>query len=155
MLRLRLVALVALAAPVLGGGCGGDSPPTDGLPKKTVGAGGLALTLSGDEALVAGAPVTWALTVSNEREEPMALDFRSGQQGDVVLTTDDGGEAYRWSEERGFTDALVEQEVGAGASVTFELAEEELDVEPGTYRLVATVVSDPAPPPLEQTVTVG
>ena len=114
----------------------------------------LSLAVSWGEAVVAGEPVTWALTVTNEGA-PVTLEFRSGQLGDVVLIGDDGREAYRWSNDRSFTAALVERPLDAGASETFELAEESLDIEPGSYRLTATVRSDPAIPPAEQTVTVG
>lgn len=143
-----------MAAVAVATACGGDPVPAG----DDAGDGGaeseLSLTVSWGEALVAGEPVTWALTVTNEGA-PVTLVFRSGQQGDVVLTTDDGSEAYRWSGDRSFTAALVEQPLGAGASETFELAEDDLDVEPGSYRLTATVPSDPPVPPVEQTVTVG
>jgi hypothetical protein len=151
MLRLHLAAL---AAAVLVGACGGD-PDLSGNAPSDSGAGELALAVSWDEGLVAGAPVTWVLTVTNGRPEPVTLEFRNGQQGDVVLTTDDGSEVYRWSADRSFTGALVEHPLPAGASLVFELAGEQLAVEPGTYQLQATVPSEPPVPPVEQTVTVG
>lgn len=155
MLRLRLATLATLANLVLVAGCGGD--PAPGADGGSNGAPGteLSLALSWGAQLVSGEPVTWALTVTNERAQPLTLEFRSGQQGDVVLATDDGREAYRWSEERSFTGALVQHPLDAGASITFELSEEQLEVEPGSYRLTATVPSDPPPPPVEETVTVG
>lgn len=152
MLRLRLAAVIAAVAVATACGDGpapGADDAGDGAARTE-----LSLAVSWGEALVAGEPVTWSLTVTNDGA-PVTLQFRSGQQGDVVLTTDDGSEAYRWSADRSFTAALVEQPVGAGASETFELAEDELDVEPGSYRLTATVPSDPPVPPVEETVTVG
>ncbi len=153
MLRFRLAAVIATGL-ALATACGGD--PAPGADDAGDGPAGTALSLavSWGEALVAGEPVTWALTVTNEGA-PVTLQFRSGQQGDVVLTTDDGSEAYRWSADRSFTAALVEEPLGASASLTFELAEDELDVEPGSYRLTATVPSNPPVPPVEETVTVG
>lgn len=157
MLRVRRTGravLAVFAAVVLAGGCRGDADQTGDLAK-TTGAGGLTLAVSWGEDLVAGEPVTWALTVANEGEEPVTLEFRSGRQGDVVLTAEDGRGAYRWSEERTFTKALVQHPLDADASATFELAEERLEVEPGPYRLTATVPSDPPVPPLQRMVTVG
>lgn len=148
------MALVVAAALVVGTGCGGDPDPGAGGAGDEAAGTDLSLAVSWDEALVAGEPVTWALTVTNEGA-PVTLEFRSGQQGEVVLTADDGTEAYRWSDDRSFTAALIEQPLDAGASETFELTEDELDVEPGSYRLTATVPSDPPVPPVEQTVTVG
>lgn len=151
-MRLRLACLLALAAVTGAGGCGGDLLPPDAAPAAD---GELALTVSVDEALDVGAPVTWLLVVTNGRQDPVTLRFRNGQQGDVVLTTGDGTEAYRWSDGRSFTEALVERPLDAGASIAFELAEEELVVEPGSYQLRATVPSEPEVPPVERTVTVG
>ena len=152
MLSLRLAAVIG--AGLMATACGGD--PTPGADDAGDGAAEteLSLAVSWGEALIAGEPVTWALTVTNEGA-PVTLEFRSGQQGDVVLTTDDGSEAYRWSADRSFTAALVEQPLGAGASETFELAEDDLDVEPGSYLLTATVPSKPPVPPVQETVTVG
>lgn len=153
MLSLRLAAVIG-AGLAVATACGGD--PTPGADDAGDVAAGteLSLAVSWGPALIAGEPVTWALTVTNEGA-PVTLEFRSGQQGDVVLTAADGSEAYRWSADRSFTAALVEQPLGAGSSETFELAEDDLDVEPGSYLLTASVPSKPPVPPVQETVTVG
>ena len=159
---LTLLGLVALAAcgsgrdPALEGavtaeevdGAAGDAgPDRPGRP-------GLVLTVELPEELVAGRPVTWHLTVANGTEEGVALAFPSGQQGEVVLTGTDGAEAYRWSDGMLFGQALTEVAVEAGGEVTFELPGA-LEVEPGSYVLVASVGSAPAPGALTRSVTVA
>lgn len=152
---LWLLVLVVVAA------CGsGEDPAPDvaaggGSSTEAPAAGGaLALEVDVPAPLVAGAPVTWPLIVTNGTGETVALSFPSGQQGEVVLIAPDGSEAYRWSEGMMFSQALTEVEVGAGSEVGFELAGT-LDVEPGTYTLEASVPSDPAPEPVRREVTVA
>ena len=159
-MTLRLLGLLALV--VIVGACGsGDDPALGGDVRSQEvdgvdGAGdgpGLVLTVELPEELVAGQSVTWRLTVTNGTEEDVVLAFPSGQQGEVVLTGADCAEAYRWSDEMMFSQALTEVPVAAGGEVSFELPGE-LDVEPGSYLLVASVGSEPAPEALSRTVTV-
>lgn len=159
LVLLGLLGLVALAAC----GTGQDPAPEGEVTSAEVdgaagGAGpdrpGLVLSVELPRQLVAGQPVTWRLTVANETDEDVALAFRSGQHGEVVLTDGDGAEAYRWSDGMMFTQALTEVPVEAAGEVTFDLAGA-LDVEPGTYRLAASIPSEPAPEAVSREVTVA
>ena len=154
----RLLCLVVLVAAATG--CGsGDDPGSDvaaGAARSTeatAAEGALALEVDVPEPLVAGAPVTWPLVVTNGTGAAVTLTFPSGQQGEVVLTAPDGSEAYRWSEGMMFSQALTDTEVEAASEVGFELAGT-LEVEPGTYTLEASVPSDPAPDPVRREVVV-
>ena len=157
MTRRLLWLLVLLAASAA---CGdGDDPAPDvaaGADRSTEApptSGGVGLEVDVPAPLVAGAPVTWPLVVTNGTGAPVTLSFPSGQQGEVVLTAADGSEAYRWSEGMMFSQALTEAVVGARSEVTFEL-QGTLDVDPGVYTLEASVPSEPAPPPVRQEVIV-
>ncbi len=99
------------------------------------------------------APVAWDFTVTNVSQEAVTLTFNSGQNGDVVLLQG-GQEKYRWSEGQFFTQAIRNEELAAGESFSFTL-DDTLPVETGSYELVASVASDPAPSPAQQSVTVG
>ncbi len=147
---VALVGLVALAA------CGsGEDPVLEGdQASEEAPAEGIALTIDGLGELVAGEPVSWRLTVTNATDEGVTLVFPSGQQGDVALVDGDGTEVYRWSDGMMFSQALVETPLEAGAEVTFELPGD-LDVDPGTYLLTASVPSDPAPEPVTTEVTIS
>ena len=129
---------------------GTEEGTEDGTEEETLD-GSLAVRFT--EPLVAGAPVTWTLSVKSEADEPVTLVFPSGQDGDLVLERD-GAEVYRWSDGTFFTQAIRCRDLPAGATLTFELRSDSFDVEPGDYTLRATLAASPAPPPLEQPVTV-
>ena len=141
-----LVILMALA-----GGCGEDG----GASESQGGAQqpGLSLSVSFDEPLRSGKPVTWKLEVSNGGPEAATLGFRSGKDGDVALLRD-GREAYRWSSTRYFTQAMREERLEPGERKTFPLEDKGFSAEAGDYELVATLDSEPAPPPARRPVSV-
>ena len=101
----------------------------------------------------AGQEIRWAFTVENQDERTRMLTFSSTQQGEVVLEAD-GVERYRWSNGKAFAQMIVERGLPAGAELAFAL-EDVLTVEPGTYSLLATVTSRPAPPPVREEITVA
>jgi hypothetical protein len=85
--------------------------------------------------------------------ELVTMTFASGQDGEVVLLQG-GTERYRWSQGRAFTQAIRSEDLAPGEQLSFTL-DDTLPVEPGSYDLVATVASDPAPAVAQRTVTVG
>jgi hypothetical protein len=99
------------------------------------------------------AAVQWTFAVTNVSESVVSLTFATGQDGDVALSQN-GQEHYRWSSGRAFTQSLRNVDLAPGEAHRFTL-EDTLSVEPGSYDLVATVSSDPAPAPATRTVTVG
>jgi hypothetical protein len=101
----------------------------------------------------AGGPVEWRFAVANRGGAPHRLTFRSGQQGDVVLSAG-GAERYRWSRDKMFVMMLSERELAAGEEWGFAL-DDVLDVEPGRYALEATVTALPAPPVVRGEILVG
>ena len=105
------------------------------------------------EPLRSGAPVTWTLEVRNGGPGPAALTFSSAQRGDVVLSRG-GEERYRWSRGRAFAQVLGTLDLAPGQSQAFDLSEDRLGAEPGTYELVAELASDPAPAEVRRPVTV-
>ena len=132
--------------------CPDTAPPEEEDPEEEEDMDG-SLDVRVPDPLVAGQPVTWTLSVKSDEDEAVTLVFSSGQDGDVVLERE-GEELYRWSDGRFFTQALRCRDVPPGATLTFELRGESLDVEPGDYTLRATLAASPAPPPVERPVTV-
>ena len=151
MRRLTVFAAVLLALTSCGGG-EGDSGSGGG--DSAGGNGGLSLDVSfSPKSLRAGGPVTWSLEVTNGAKAPVTLTFPSGQYGDVVLLRQ-GTEAYRWSSTKFFAQAVVKENLAAGADKVFPLEEQGLSVEPGDYELVATLAAEPAPAPVRRRVSV-
>jgi hypothetical protein len=93
--------------------------PTDSLPKPPVVVrpsnelpAKLAATVNGD--------VTLTFSVTNASKDAAKVVFPTGQKYDfVVIDSTSGKEAWRWSAGKGFTQALVEQTVPAGGTLTF------------------------------------
>lgn len=98
------------------------------------------------DPLVRGELARWHLVVTNNGDDDAALVFFSGQKGDVVLARE-GDEVYRWSAGRVFTQAIGCSTLPAGASAMVTLAGAPIDLEPGRYRLEATLTSRPTPEP--------
>lgn len=93
--------------------------PTDSLPQPPVivrPANELAAKLS---AVVSG-DVTLTFTAANPSKDAAKVVFPSGQKYDfVVIDSASGKEAWRWSAGKGFTQAIVEQTVPGGATLSF------------------------------------
>jgi len=142
--RLVLLALAAIVA-TSSGACGGD-PPARGSDE-------LRLSISFTEPLRSQQPVTWTLEVENGAPTEAVLTFSSGKDGDVVLRQA-GRDVYRWSGERFFTQAVRQDRLAAGERKTYRLEEPSLPVAAGRYDLVGALASEPAPPPVQRSVTV-
>jgi hypothetical protein len=143
----RLVVLGVITA-VAGCGAGGNPSGHQAAAQKK----GLLLSASFGE-LKSGSPVTWKLEVENAGPDETTLVFRSGKDGDVALLRD-GREAYRWSGDKYFSQAMRQVRLEAGEHKTFTLEEKALSAEPGDYELVAQMDSDPAPPPARRSARV-
>jgi len=149
--RIAGVLLVVLAASAGLAGCGRSDPPRAGGVVSDNAT--LSLTVSFDEPVRAGHPVTWTLDVENRSKDPVTLHFSSGKDGDVTLGQA-GREVYRWSAGRLFSQALRQVRIEAGARHAFPLAEKSLPAPAGDYELVATLAATPSPTPVQRSVTV-
>ena len=147
-MRRPLAVLVLLTTIA---GCGSDGG--GGSDSQRCKDKGLSLSVAYDGPLRTGRPVTWKLEVENGGPDEVTLVFRSGKDGDVSLVQG-GREAYRWSGNRYFSQAMRQERLAAGEKKTFSLEEQALTAEPGDYELVAGLDSEPAPPPARRSVKV-
>jgi hypothetical protein len=146
---MRLLVLLVLLAALPG--CGDDDGISAQQPGK--GDGGLSLAVTFREPLRSGQPVTWTLEVENAGPAEATLMFRSGKDGDVSLLQG-GREAYRWSANRFFSQAMRQVRFGPGERKVYTLEESTLPAAAGDYELVAELESEPAPPPARRSVEV-
>lgn len=148
-----LALAVAVAAFVVGNVRASDQPDTTGPSGPTTGAAAQHLELRVDGDAPAGGDVTFVVTYVN-RTQPVTVTFGTSQDAEVVLVTRDGDEAWRWSKGRAFTQAVRVIELGTGTQ-SWRLAGRLTGVTPGRYSAVATLVGEPAPAPVQLTVTVA
>lgn len=146
MRRLAVLVLVAALA-----GCDRGGPKPHG--GEAYSDNGLALTVSFNEPLRTGHAVTWSLNLENRGKAPVRLRFSSGKDGDVVLAQG-AREAYRWSANRLFSQAVREMSLGAGETRSFTLEERALGVPAGDYDLAAELAAEPSPGAVRRPVTV-
>jgi hypothetical protein len=138
--RLHALALTLLAA------CTAGERPADTPDEGATMAPELAFTLATTRATWApGDTVVAALDLVNRGGGEAVLPFSSGQRYDLALTEEAGDTLWRWSNERGFIQALGEERLAAGASLHWEEAVT-LPAAPGRYLLSAWVTSPGAPP---------
>lgn len=71
------------------------------------------------EVSTGGSSVDLVLQVTNPSEEPVELNFASGQIYDFVVLEGER-EIWRWSEDQMFTQALRRERLGPGESRRFE-----------------------------------
>jgi hypothetical protein len=112
-----------------------------------------------DEPLTSGETAWWVFDVTNLTEASIDVTFASGRLGDVVLSQG-GGEKYRWSEGKTFTQATRVDTLLARGTTPY-VFNDILQVAPGEYELTATIAASAghegggtALPELVTTVTV-
>ena len=108
---------IMLACLLVAVGCGNRSGEMAGEGSTTT--AGLAASL---EVKVEVDSVYFTLHVTNDTPRPQTFTFPSSQRYDFVVRTSAGEEVWRWSEGMMFMQALVEAELGAGDTWTFEAA---------------------------------
>ncbi|WP_420126677.1 BsuPI-related putative proteinase inhibitor [Longimicrobium sp.] len=114
--RRRTLPLL-LAAGVMIAACTRPLPPPDGMPSpppQTVHSSELVSSLR----VEAGDTVILTLQVTNPSAAPVAFTFPSGQSYDFAIRAG-GAEVWRWSADRGFTQAVRTVTLAPGETWTF------------------------------------
>lgn len=112
LLLLAAGVFVAACTPPLPPPSGGALPP----PPQSVEPSGLVSSLR----VETGDTVRFTLQVTNPSAAPVAFTFPSGQSYDfVVRSAGPGAEVWRWSADRGFTQAVRTLTLAPGETWTF------------------------------------
>ena len=74
----------------------------------------VSFNLSLDSAVYETGPVTARFTIRATQARPLTLRFRTSQEYDLVVKNEAGDVVYRWSDGRGFLQALHSLDVGPG-----------------------------------------
>lgn len=137
----RAFALMAVLASACATPQGGE----DGA-ERSLTADDLAMSL---EAQVGDTAVHFRLHATNTSDAPVVLEFASGQRFDFIVRDAGGSEVWRWSEDRMFTQALGQESIPPGETVTFD-GTWPTQGRTGTYEAVGRITTRP---PLEQEAT--
>ena len=91
-----------------------------------------------------GEPIVMRLEVTNRTEEPVTLEFSTGQRYDFAIDGTEGGMPWRWSADKAFIQVLGEEHLAPGGSLTYE-ERFEGSLPAGTYTVVGTLVTSNEP----------
>ena len=97
------------------------------------------MTLDATLDATVGDSVVFEFAVRNVGEEPVELQFASGQIADVAVR-DGEAKVWCWSDDRLFTQALWSRTLESGESITEQFTWEQ--PRPGTYTARATLAAD-------------
>ncbi|BAB06634.1 hypothetical protein E2L07_08515 [Halalkalibacterium halodurans] len=108
-----------------------------------------------------GDQIEATITLINTTDQDVHFQFSSGQQYELILKNEAGDTVYRYSDDKMFTMALIDETLAAGESKTWTESIPAGDLESGTYTLLAEVVvaavdgeSVPKPSPYKAQTTV-
>lgn len=71
------------------------------------------------QATSANDSIEFVLQVTNTTDEPVPVSFSSGQTYDFAVYDASGAEIWRWSADRMFTQALRDESVAPGETLTY------------------------------------
>ena len=100
-------------------GCGGnhnaEPDPADAAASEDQ---AMALA-SSVEVEVRGDSVRMVLHVTNPTNQPVVLEFSSGQRYDFAVRTEQGADVWRWSADKSFMQALGSETIPPGGTVDY------------------------------------
>lgn len=145
-----VVALLTIAACRGDGEEAPESLPSPTSTESTLTVDGLELRLQIDKpAYRPGEPIHISLIVTNTSHAAVSLFFVSGQRYDFLVSCSplpfDECPTWRWSLDKVFTQALGQETLAPGRSLTYEETWDQRDqdgrpVPPDTYAIVARIV---------------
>lgn len=100
------------------------------------------------DATVGENEVTFEFSVANTGDSPVDVRFNSGQTADVFVyeagtepaDPEDGDPVWQWSGDRFFTQALRDETIAPGESITEELVWD--DPESGSFVAIGTLAAN-------------
>lgn len=142
--RAGLRAAVTLTAVLSGGACDTDSMVDSGEDAPAPASAPSVVVETDKSIYAADEPIVMSLQVTNTTDQPITLQFSSGQRYDFTIKDAEGKVAWRWSEGRAFTMALGTETLDPGQSLRYE---ERFTghLDPAAYRVTGTltVTGDP------------
>jgi hypothetical protein len=108
-------AVVLLFVLGCGGNRGAEIDPADSAAQN----GQATAMASSVEVEVRGDSVRMVLHVTNPTDQPVVLEFSSGQRYDFAVRTAGGADVWRWSADKSFMQALGSETIPPGGTVDY------------------------------------
>lgn len=83
--------------------------------------------------MAVGDGAVFPIDMSNLTDASITLTFTTAQRAEVTLSTTDGEEVYRWSDNLGFAQQITEEDFSAGQTFGATLTADPLDLPAGEY----------------------
>ena len=132
MKKLLMILLMGLLVT----GCGtGNKVSNDNQDDEKNGGGAGIVAGEMAASLTEESPLIFQYEVKNQTEEEVTLEFTSSQRYDYSVKTKDGKEVFLFSSVASFLQALGEETVKQGESLTYDIDLHELNLEKGDYIL--------------------
>ena len=135
MKRLLLIILLGTLAT----GCGTANEGQDKEPARQVNGGGGSGIVANEvkASLTEISPLVFQYEINNQTEEAVNLAFTSSQRYDYAVQDKEGKELFLFSSTAMFLQALGEEELLQGDTLTYDIDLHELKLEKGEYVLTA------------------
>lgn len=114
MIKLGAAALL-IGALACGGNQGAETDPSDAAANEDQ----VSTLASSVEVEIRRDSVRLVLHVTNPTNQPVVLEFSSGQRYDFAVRTAAGADVWRWSADKSFMQALGSETIPAGGTLDY------------------------------------
>lgn len=129
MRKLWIILLMGLLVT----GCGTGNQVSNNNNEEKGGAGIVAGEMAA--SIKEDSPLVFQYEVKNQTEQEVTLEFTSSQRYDYLVETKDGKEIFLFSSVANFLQALGEEKVKQGETLSYEIDLHELSLDKGDYIL--------------------
>jgi len=143
---MKKLSIIILLLGILVSGCGTENKVANDAPVSGTGEGGHGI-VAGEVAasLTEQSPLIFQYEVKNQTEQEVTLKFTSSQRYDFSVKTKDGQEVYLFSSTAAFLQALGEETLKQGESLTYAIDLNNLSLKSGDYKLTAWMTPKEGP----------
>lgn len=129
MRKLSIILLMGLLVT----GCGTGNQVSNNNNQENGGAGIVAGEMAA--SMTEESPLVFQYEVKNQTEQEVTLEFTSSQRYDYAVETKDGKEIFLFSSVASFLQALGEEKVKQGETLSYDINLHELSLDKGDYVL--------------------
>jgi hypothetical protein len=143
---MKKLSIIILLLGILVSGCETENKVANDAPVSGTGEGGHGI-VAGEMAasMMEQSPLIFDYELKNQTEQEVTLKFTSSQRYDYSVKTKDGQEVYLFSSTAAFLQALGEETLKQGESLTYVIDLKDLSLEKGEYTLTVWMTPKEGP----------